>query len=55
MMKKLLILTGVAEAATGVALSLGAGKIVEAGPPSQVLKQPTNPRTRQFLRAILER
>ncbi len=32
-----------------------AGKIVEAGPPSQVLKNPVNPRTRQFLRAVLER
>jgi polar amino acid transport system ATP-binding protein len=31
------------------------GKIVEDGPPSQVLKNPQNPRTRQFLRAILER
>eukprot|EP01037_Dinobryon_pediforme_P002171 gene2171-2208_t len=31
------------------------GKIVEEGPPAQVLKEPTNPRTRQFLRAILER
>ena len=31
------------------------GKIVEDGPPSLVLKNPANPRTRQFLRAILER
>ncbi len=31
------------------------GKIVEEGPPTQVLKNPTHPRTRQFLRAILER
>ncbi|MBM3598362.1 MAG: amino acid ABC transporter ATP-binding protein [Alphaproteobacteria bacterium] len=31
------------------------GKIIEEGPPSQVLKQPVNPRTRQFLRAVLER
>jgi polar amino acid transport system ATP-binding protein len=32
-----------------------AGRIVEEGPPSQVLKNPDNARTRQFLRAILER
>jgi polar amino acid transport system ATP-binding protein len=31
------------------------GKIVEQGPPSAVLKKPKNPRTRQFLKAILER
>jgi polar amino acid transport system ATP-binding protein len=31
------------------------GKIVEEGPPAQVLKTPQNPRTRQFLRAVLER
>jgi polar amino acid transport system ATP-binding protein len=31
------------------------GKIVEEGPPAQVLKAPRNPRTRQFLRAVLER
>ncbi len=31
------------------------GKIVEQGPPKEVLKDPQNPRTRQFLRAILER
>jgi polar amino acid transport system ATP-binding protein len=31
------------------------GKIVEQGPPTQVLKEPKNPRTRQFLRAVLER
>jgi polar amino acid transport system ATP-binding protein len=31
------------------------GKIVEEGPPAQVLKAPQNPRTRQFLRAVLER
>jgi polar amino acid transport system ATP-binding protein len=31
------------------------GKIVEQGPPQQVLKNPQSPRTRQFLRAILER
>lgn len=36
-------------------LMFDAGKIVEAGPPSQVLKAPTHPRTQQFLRAILER
>jgi polar amino acid transport system ATP-binding protein len=31
------------------------GRIVEEGPPIQVLKNPSNPRTRLFLRAILER
>src|SRR5271156_3382602 len=31
------------------------GRLVEEGPPLQVLKNPVNPRTRQFLRAILER
>ncbi len=31
------------------------GRIIEAGPPAQVLKAPQNPRTRQFLRAVLER
>ncbi|MBV8534456.1 MAG: amino acid ABC transporter ATP-binding protein [Alphaproteobacteria bacterium] len=31
------------------------GRIVEQGPPAQVLKAPQNPRTRQFLRALLER
>jgi len=36
-------------------LMFDAGKVVEEGPPQQVLKQPVNPRTRQFLRAILER
>ena len=36
-------------------LMFDAGKIVEDGPPAQVLKDPVNPRTRQFLRAILER
>ena len=30
-------------------------EIREDGPPSQVLKNPQNPRTRQFLRAVLER
>jgi polar amino acid transport system ATP-binding protein len=36
-------------------LMFDAGKIVEDGPPNQVLKDPQNARTRQFLRAILER
>jgi polar amino acid transport system ATP-binding protein len=31
------------------------GKIIEEGSPLQVLKNPANPRTRQFLRAVLER
>ena len=36
-------------------LMFDAGKIVEDGPPSQVLKNPESPRTRKFLQAILER
>ena len=36
-------------------LMFDAGKIIEDGPPQQVLKNPMNPRTRQFLKAILER
>ncbi|MBL8838697.1 MAG: ectoine/hydroxyectoine ABC transporter ATP-binding protein EhuA [Alphaproteobacteria bacterium] len=36
-------------------LMFDAGRIVEDGPPAQVLKDPTHPRTRQFLRAIIER
>jgi polar amino acid transport system ATP-binding protein len=31
------------------------GKIIEDGPPHQVLKNPTQIRTRQFLRAVLDR
>jgi polar amino acid transport system ATP-binding protein len=31
------------------------GKIVEEGAAARVLKAPQNPRTRQFLRAVLER
>jgi polar amino acid transport system ATP-binding protein len=36
-------------------LMFDSGKIIEEGPPSSVLKDPSHPRTRQFLRAILER
>ena len=36
-------------------LMFDAGRIVEDGPPRQVLKDPANPRTRKFLKAILER
>ncbi len=36
-------------------LMFDAGKIVEDGPPRQVLENPENPRTRKFLQAILER
>lgn len=36
-------------------LMFDGGKIIEAGPPHQVLKSPTHPRTKQFLKAILER
>ncbi|WP_435206349.1 amino acid ABC transporter ATP-binding protein [Micromonospora sp. bgisy143] len=33
---------------------LDAGSVVESGPPEQVLGEPTQPRTRQFLRRIIE-
>ncbi|MFF5172893.1 amino acid ABC transporter ATP-binding protein [Micromonospora sp. NPDC000089] len=33
---------------------LDGGRVVEAGPPEQVLGEPTQPRTRQFLRRIIE-
>ncbi len=36
-------------------LMFDAGKIVESGPPSQVLVTPRMPRTRQFLRAVNDR
>jgi polar amino acid transport system ATP-binding protein len=36
-------------------LMFDAGSIVEDGPPARVLKDPQQPRTQQFLRAILER
>lgn len=36
-------------------LMFDSGRILEEGPPSQVLQNPNSPRTRQFLRAILER
>ncbi len=36
-------------------LMFDGGKIIEDGPPRQVLQDPQNPRTRKFLQAILER
>jgi polar amino acid transport system ATP-binding protein len=30
------------------------GRIIEEGPPAQILSQPANPRTQQFLKAVLE-
>jgi len=36
-------------------LMFDSGKIIEEGPPEEVLKVPRHPRTRQFLRAVLER
>ncbi|MGX4655312.1 amino acid ABC transporter ATP-binding protein [Micromonospora sp. SCSIO 07396] len=33
---------------------LDAGRVVETGPPAQVFGEPTQPRTRQFLRRIIE-
>ena len=36
-------------------LMFDGGRVVEEGPPDRVLRDPEHPRTRQFLRAILER
>jgi polar amino acid transport system ATP-binding protein len=33
---------------------LDGGRVLEAGPPEQVLGSPTEPRTRQFLARIIE-
>jgi polar amino acid transport system ATP-binding protein len=33
---------------------LDGGRVVEEGPPAQVLGEPTQPRTRQFLRRIID-
>jgi polar amino acid transport system ATP-binding protein len=33
---------------------LDGGRVVESGPPERVLGDPTQPRTRQFLRRIIE-
>ena len=33
---------------------LDAGRVLEQGPPARVLGEPTEPRTRQFLRRIIE-
>ena len=35
-------------------LFLDAGKIVEEGPPEQILEDPEEPRTREFLERVLE-
>jgi polar amino acid transport system ATP-binding protein len=54
----MLIVTHEMAFATDIAdrvLMFDEGTIVEDGPPAQVLKVPQNPRTRQFLRAVLER
>ena len=32
---------------------MDAGRIIEAGPPRQVLSDPTHPRTRDFIAAVL--
>ena len=42
------------EIATRVAF-MDAGGVVEEGPPAEVLKDPAQPRTREFLRRILKR
>jgi ABC-type polar amino acid transport system ATPase subunit len=31
------------------------GVVVEAGPPAQLFANPTHPRTREFLRQVVER
>lgn len=36
-------------------LMFDAGRIVEQGPPHEVLKAPAHPRTQQFLRTVIER
>jgi polar amino acid transport system ATP-binding protein len=36
-------------------LMMDEGRIVDEGPPERILKNPENPRTRKFLRAILDR
>ncbi len=33
---------------------MDAGRVVEAGPPDQVLRKPTQPRTQQFLKRVIE-
>lgn len=33
---------------------LDGGRVIEQGPPARVLGEPTEPRTRQFLRRIIE-
>ncbi len=33
---------------------LDGGRVVEAGPPDQVLREPTQPRTQQFLKRVIE-
>lgn len=44
---------GFARAAADHVVFLASGKIVEQGPPRQVIDQPTEPRTRQFLHRVL--
>jgi len=36
-------------------LVMADGAVIEDGPPSSVLKNPTSPRSREFFRAILDR
>jgi ABC-type polar amino acid transport system ATPase subunit len=44
---------GFARRAADRVLVLADGKIIEEGPPSQVIDQPREPRTQQFLRSVL--
>ncbi|MGH3660610.1 MAG: amino acid ABC transporter ATP-binding protein [Micromonosporaceae bacterium] len=44
-----------AEEVSDTVVVMANGKILESGPPKTLLREPTHPRTRRFLRAILER
>ena len=45
---------GFADEISDRVLFLDGGRIVEEGPPERILEAPTEPRTRQFLRRVLE-
>lgn len=45
--------TGLARKVADRVVFLDEGKIVEAGPPEQILVNPTNQRTREFLAKVL--
>jgi polar amino acid transport system ATP-binding protein len=44
---------GFARRAADRVVMLADGKIIEEGPPAQVLENPTHPRTQMFLRRVL--